>query len=208
MPYIAPLLAIAAVHLAAVASPGPSFVATIQLAARHSRKIVVWHALGLSLAALTWAVVSVLGIQVVIMRASWLYRTLQLAGGIYLFYIGWRAWRSSGRLIITPDTRPAPLSTGVALRRGFATNIANPKVMVFFASIFASLLNPGMPVWVRFAALAIVAIDELCWYATVGWILSSASAQRAYERAKTGVDRIAGSAMMLFGAKLIWSARN
>ena len=117
-------------------------------------------------------------------------------------------WRHAADPVAKADESVPRLSEWMALRRGFATNIANPKVMVFFASIFTALLPPSMPLWARGAALAIVGLDEGLWYSMLAIVLSTSHAQMVYRRAKGWIDRAAGSAMMMFGGRLLWSARS
>jgi threonine efflux protein len=78
--------------------------------------------------------------------------------------------------------------------------------MVFFASIFSAVLNPAWPVWVRVMALVAVFMNETVWNGALAILLSTNQAQTAYLRAKAGIDRTAGSFMMLFGGRLIWGA--
>ena len=140
------------------------------------------------------------------LQILWLYRALQLVGGLYLLYVGLQAWRHASDPILLPHLPSHQLTGTEAFRRGFATNIANPKVMVFFASIFAALLNSQWPFWVRLLMLSIIAFNETGWYALLALLLSTTRAQSIYRRAKVGIDRVAGSCMVLFGGKLIWNA--
>ena len=206
MLYLPALFALACVHLLAAASPGPAFVATVRIAAQSERRSGLLHALGLGMAATVWAAGALLGLQALMVKVTWLYRVLQLAGGLYLLYVGIQAWwHAREELHLNTGAGPS-LSGGDAFRRGFATNIANPKVMVFFASIFASLLNPAWPAWVRCAALAIVAVDETGWYAGISLLLSTNRARAGYRRAKRYIERVAGTIMFAFGGKLAWSS--
>ena len=208
MPILWSLATLMGVHLVAVISPGPGFLSVIQTAVRNPRRIMFLHVLGMGLASLTWACGAVFGMQAVLTRAVGLYRVLQIAGGLYLVWVGIQSWRHAKEPIHPPEQAAAEhLRPLEALRRGYATNIANPKVMVFYVSIFTAVLHPGMPGWVRFVALAIMLVDNLAWYGSVGVLLSSPRAQRSYERAKTAIDRTAGSVMLLFGLRLVWGAR-
>jgi threonine/homoserine/homoserine lactone efflux protein len=207
MMYAPALLALAGIHLLAVASPGPAFVATIQISVRQSRGNALLHSLGLGLGVFTWAAGALFGLQALMLHVSWLYRTLQLAGGLYLVYIGVQSWRHAKNPIAAGSFPEGKDLTGrSALRRGFSTNLANPKVMVFFASIFSAVLDPGWPRWVRLSALIIVFMNETVWNGALALLLSTARAQSAYMRAKAAIDRTAGSFMTLFGCRLIWGA--
>jgi threonine efflux protein len=208
MPIFWSLLALAGVHLLAVASPGPAFISVVQTSVRCSRRITLFHVLGLGLAVMVWATATLFGLEALLTRITWLYRLLQFAGGLYLAYIGVQSIRHAKDPIHadTVTRLPTPKTPLQALGRGFTTNIANPKVMVFFASIFTAILKPGMPLWVRFAAIAIVYANETLWNGALGLLLSSPRSQRTYIRLKSTIDRTAGTVMLLFGLKLIYGA--
>jgi threonine efflux protein len=206
MHYIAPLLAIIGIHLLAVASPGPAFVATLRISAGGPRRTAVMHAAGLALAAFTWAMGAMAGLQALMVKAVWLYRFVELAGGLYLLYIGVQGWRHANSPLPVAGAATQELSSREAVRRGYLLNIANPKVVVFFASIFAAMLPPAMPLWFKLLILVIVAIDEGLWYTLLALAFSTPHAQRVYRSAKGSIDRVAGSLMIVFGGKLTWNA--
>jgi threonine/homoserine/homoserine lactone efflux protein len=98
------------------------------------------------------------------------------------------------------------LSLSGAFLRGFSTNLSNPKVIVFFASIFAAVLNPAWPNWLRGIVLFIIFVDETGYYILLTLLLSTRKAQAAYRRGKVVIERTAGTAMFGFGGKLLYSA--
>jgi threonine/homoserine/homoserine lactone efflux protein len=59
---------------------------------------------------------------------------------------------------------------------------------------------------VRLAALLIVFMNETVWNGALALLLSTGRAPSAFMRAKAGIDRTAGSFMMLFGGRWIWGA--
>lgn len=204
------LLTLAGVHLIAVASPGPGFLSVVQTSLRNPRRILFLHVLGMGLASALRASAAAFGLEAVLFRAAGLYRALEIAGGLYLCWIGLQAWQHAHQPLPSAGAVgavPAHLTPRQALRRGFATNLANPKVMVFYVSIFTALLKPWMPAWVRWLAIGIMFVDNMLWYGSVGSLLSSPRAQATYGRAKTALDRTAGSVMLCFGLALIWGAR-
>jgi threonine efflux protein len=209
MPILLSLLTLAGVHLIAVASPGPGFLSVVQTSVRNPRRIMLMHVLGMGLASATWACGAAFGVQAVLVKAAGVYRVLQLAGGLYLAWIGVQSWRHAREPMLPAEGAgvPAHLRPMQALRRGFGTNIANPKVMVFYVSIFTAILRPDVPVWVRFVAIGIMLVDNMLWYGGVGYLLSTSKAQAGYGRAKAAIDRTAGTVMFLFGLKLMWNAR-
>ena len=79
--------------------------------------------------------------------------------------------------------------------------------MVFFGSVFLSILPQDLPGWMQAAVLAIVAFDEFTWFALLALMFSGASARAFYRRAKFWLDRFMGGALALLGLRLALSAR-
>src|SRR5258707_9453929 len=119
-------------HVAAMMSPGANVLLVSQLAASDRARSAVFAALGVAFGATLWATCAVLGVHVVFVAFPGLRLALQVAGGAYLLYVAIRLWRSSGAAL---DGRASSVSSWAAFRRGFLTNITNPKVALFFGSI-------------------------------------------------------------------------
>ena len=85
--------------------------------------------------------------------------------------------------------------------------LGNPKIMVFFGSIFLSLLPANPPAWMEGAVLAIVGFNEFVWFAALALVFSGGTAQAFYRRAKLWMDRIMGGALGLLGLRLAFSDR-
>jgi threonine efflux protein len=146
--------------------------------------------------------------HVLLAEAAWLYDVLKLIGGGYLVWLAVQAWRHADKPLAVAANGLAGMSAWQAWRLGFSTNLANPKVIVFFGSIFVTLFTPETPSWVRGAALVIVAANEIGWYAVVALLFSSRAAQAGYRRAKRWIDRVTGAVLMVFGLRLIFGARS
>jgi len=207
MSYFFALAAFAGIHFLGMASPGASFVNTLRASTQYSRGVAVFHALGLAGAAFVWALAAVLGLQSMLMTVPGLFRGLQLFGGVYLMWLAVNAWRHAN----VPARQRASLDPGATtrfalFRRGLLTNLGNPKVMIFFASVFAAVLHPGWPMWIRFAAALLVFVDEFTYYTSLTLLLSTRNAQHAYRHAKPVIDRVAGTALLLFALRLFYRA--
>jgi threonine/homoserine/homoserine lactone efflux protein len=198
------LAAFAAVHLLVAASPGPAFLAVSRTAISASRSAGVIGAAAMATGALIWAVATLFGLHVLFAQSPWLYDALRLGGAAYLIYLGvgmmHAAWRGKGGEPM--QLVPAGRATFV---RCLAVQLSNPKAAVFFGSIFVTLLPAEAPLWVKGAALAILAINEFSWYALVAMVLSAPRARRIYGNAKRGLDALFGGFLTALGVKLALS---
>lgn len=204
MSYLPTLAALAAVHIAANANPGPNMLLVSQVAASRSRADGLKAALGLTTGAAIWAIAAALGLGM-LSYLDWLQGLLRLAGGAYLIYLGAQIW-SKAALARTPPWLRAEAGWR-SFRMGVTTNLANPLSLVFFTGIFAALLPPELPAWVRAAAVAVIAVDALLCYVGLALAFSLPPARRAYRRAQRWIDRVTGGILALFGLRLMLAAR-
>ena len=212
MTYLLPLLGLAAVHLMAAASPGPSFVLVAQTAVGSGRRAGLLAALAMMLGAVIWAAAALYGLQALFARFEWLYVAMRIGGGLYLLYLAAMLWRHA------PEPLPEPRAAGdkttgdkTGAAQGFVRalllQLGNPKVMVFFGSIFLALLPAHPPTGMQVATLAIVAFNEFTWYALITLLFSGGPARAIYRRAKFWLDRIMGGALALLGLRLALLSR-
>ena len=212
MTYLLPLLGLAAVHLMAAASPGPSFVLVAQTAVGSGRRAGLLAALAMMLGAVIWAAAALYGLQALFARFEWLYLAMRIGGGLYLLYLAVMLWRHA------PEPLPEPSAAGdkttgdnAGAVQGFVhallLQLSNPKVMVFFGSIFLALLPAHPPTGMQIATLAIVAFNEFTWYALITLLFSGGPARAIYRRAKFWLDRIMGGALALLGLRLALLSR-
>lgn len=207
MSYALTLLGIGAVHLLVAISPGPAFLTVTRVSVGSTRRAALAAGWGVASASMVWAVAASLGMQVLLTEAAWLSDLMKLAGGAYLIWLGIQSWRHAAAPLGAMANGASGLGVWRAWRLGFATNLANPKAIVFFGSIFVTLFAADTPLWVRVVALAIVAVNESVWYSLVALAFSSRPVQYAHRRGKRWIERVLGTAMLLFGIRLIADVR-
>jgi len=212
MDYLAALLGLAVVHLLAVASPGPSTVLVIQTAAIAGRRGGLLAAFAMMVGSLLWAAAALFGLQALFARFDWLYLAFRFAGAVYLIYLAIMLWRHARDPL--PDIPPGSTAhlagwqgTLSAFGRALLLQLSNPKIMVFFGSIFLSVLPSHLPAWMNGTVLAIVAFNEFTWFALLALLFSGGPARAFYRRAKFWLDRFMGGALALLGLRLALSAR-
>ena len=200
------LLGLVVVHLLAVASPGPSTVLVVQTAAVAGRRGGLVAAFAMMLGAVAWAAAALYGLQALFAQFAWLYRVFQVAGGLFLIYLAVMIWRHA-RDPLPEIASVARGSDRQIFARALLLQLGNPKIMVFFGSIFLSILPQDLPGWMQAVVLAIVAFDEFTWFALLALMFSGASARAFYRRAKFWLDRFMGVALALLGLRLALLSR-
>lgn len=203
MEYFLPLATLAVTQLLGVMSPGQSFLVVSRTALAIGRTSALIVALGMGIGTVFWATCAITGLAVLFQQAAWLYLILKIAAGLYLLFLAVVLWRHTSDEFKPEESGDRPLSFFAALRLGFLTQIANPKVIVFFGSIFVALLPAQPPLWVIAAALFIVFANETGWLAIVACVFSVPGSERAYARLKPWFDRATAGLLAVIGGKLI-----
>ncbi|END2490471.1 LysE family translocator [Vibrio vulnificus] len=206
------LLTLASVHFIALMSPGPDVALVVQNASRYGRQTGLFIALGLSVGILLHSLLSLTGVSYLVHQQPMLYALLQLLGGSYLLYLGIGALRSVLRHWRQPSVNPTAtqrqddLNTKrQAFLKGFATNILNPKALVFFVSLLSSLIPATMSLSGKATAVMILFALSFLWFASLAWALSGRRMQQHLYKASVYIDGICGILFCLIGVGILYN---
>lgn len=134
---LVPFLALLAV---AYLIPGPDMVLILQTGAAQGRRAAWAAAFGLALARAAHVSLSAFGLAALLVASPVIFEGLRFAGAAYLAWVGCRIWRTG---IALPETGAGPaLSPSAAFGRGFLTNIANPKALLFCSVLLPQFVRP------------------------------------------------------------------
>jgi len=209
------LTTLAVVHFVALMSPGPDFALVVQNATRYGRQTGLYIALGLSCGILLHSILSLTGISYLVHQQPTLFALLQLAGGSYLFYLGYGALKASWTSLRNAKAnesasaeQPSLLlgNKREAFSRGFATNILNPKALVFFVSLMSSLVPASMSLTGKGLALMILWSISLLWFSFLAWALSTQRMQRKIKAMAHYVDGLCGILFTVLGLGILWQS--
>jgi threonine/homoserine/homoserine lactone efflux protein len=198
----ATLITITLLHGAVLFTPGPNVLIVTQLAAAGDRRSALFAGLGITTVAVVWASLALLGVDALFRAHAGARLAVQAAGGLYLFYLAGKLWRAGDRT--AEATKPGPASAWEAFRRGFLTNILNPKSALFFGSVFTTALPAAPSGTLVLAALGLVAFNALVWHALLALAFSRTSAQLAYAARRGEVNRLAAGIASAFALRLYW----
>ncbi|WP_087000506.1 LysE family translocator [Rhizobium sullae] len=197
------LFAIGLVQLLAVISPGPSFLITAQTAAARSRSDGLKVAIGLGSGSVLWAVAALLGLNMLFQALPTLFFVMRVLGALFILWVAFQVFRHAKDPLVLEGHDGA---AGPFLK-GLLTQISNPKVAVFFGSIFVSMLPVQAPLWMTITLLVIVFLNEFSWYSIVAMLFGSGRVREFYIGMKAWIDRITGLFLGALGIRLLWSAR-
>jgi threonine efflux protein len=201
-------ITIAIVQIIALMTPGPDFFFVSQTAVSRSRHEAMAGVFGITLGVAMWAGLALLGLQLVLQRLIWLERLITIAGGLYLCWMGLKMLRSAlAKPVLTQSVEPVQVFAGAwrSMRNGLFTNLANPKVVIYFGSIFSAFVGTGVSSGARWALWALVVAETFLWFSFVAGCFALPVMRRGYLRISRWIDGCAGAVLMAFGLHLIFS---
>lgn len=193
------LLSLAAVFAVALVSPGPDVALVVRTAVHQGRRAGLLSALGLACGILVHGTLVLTGVVLLVSRSPVLFDLLQLAGASYLGWLGVgavRAWFRRGQGGGTLEGALSPSALGPWLR-GLATNLFNPKALVFFLALLSGLIPTDMSVAGKLGAAAILFGMGLVWFSALGLVLTRERNQQLLLRAAPTIDLACGLVFLL-----------
>jgi threonine efflux protein len=203
-------ITIAIVQIIALMSPGPDFFFVSQTAVSRSRHEAMAGVAGITLGVAMWAALALLGLQLLLHRLLWLERLIAVCGGLYLCWMGLKMLRGAlAKPAQSQTVEPVQVFAGAwrSLRNGLFTNLANPKVVIYFGSIFSAFVGTGVSSAARWGLWALVVAETFLWFSFVAGCFALPVMRRGYLRISRWIDGCAGAVFMLFGLHLIFSRR-
>ncbi|WP_353193509.1 LysE family translocator [Pandoraea pnomenusa] len=180
------------------ASPGPSNLAIMSIAANHGRRPALTFALGVMSGSLFWAMIATLGVSATLLAYSQFLVVIKLFGGLYLLWLAFKSARSAMRASDSAATVPVGADGKLLLRRlylrGTLLHLTNPKAVLGWVSVAALSSTPdgGMP-WIVVPGCAALGLTIFCGYAV---LFSTRAARRVYLRLRRWLD---GCLAVVFG---------
>ena len=189
----------AAVCLAGVVSPGPNFVAVTHRAISSSRHEAIAMVFGIAMVNTLWAAVALFGLNLLVTTLPWLFWSFKLMGAAYLVWFGTQLLMGSRQPIKGREASASVSSLPSALRDGIVTNLANPKSMAFYASVFSGAVPTDASIETLLAMVVMVGVIAVLWYGSVALALSASQIAQLYRQGKTVVERTCGLILILLG---------
>ncbi len=187
-------------------SPGPNILGVIGTAMSVNRRAAVAMALGVAAGSFLWAAMTAAGLTALVTAYASVLTVLKIAGGLYLLWLGFKAFRSaaSPRPLDDPPAA-ASGSLGIFFLRGLAVQMSNPKAALTWIAIMSLGLGQGAP-----ATVAVVIVLGTTLLSVVGYVayavaFSTGGVVAFYRRARRIIDAALGTFFALAGLKLLAS---
>jgi threonine/homoserine/homoserine lactone efflux protein len=189
-----------------IVTPGPDTALTIRNSLVGGRRAGMFTAIGVASGQATWALATSAGVAALLRASAPAFTALRFAGAAYLVWLGVQALMAAAglRRARAHGRGRGAGSTGTALRQGLLSNLANPKMAVFFMSLlpqfgssFAALLALGLV----FSAMT------LTWLSAYAAAVAKAGERLLRPRVRRALDAITGLVLVALGLRLATERR-
>jgi threonine/homoserine/homoserine lactone efflux protein len=177
MPSIQSLALFSLACLMLTLTPGPNLLYLVSRTLCQGRRAGMVSLAGTSSGFLFHVVAAALGLSAVFVTVPLLYDAMRYLGAAYLLWLAWGALRPGGHDLFAP--RPLPLDSPLRLfRMGLLTSALNPKLAMFYLSLFPQFIDVTRgSVFTQALALGCVQIGintlgDMCFVFAAGTITS------------------------------------
>jgi threonine/homoserine/homoserine lactone efflux protein len=209
---LASLVAFLAVSAVVICTPGQDTALTIRNTLAGGRRSGVATAVGVALGQALWTLAASAGVVAVLSASEPAFRALKLAGAAYLVFLGAQSLYAAlrherARPMQQTVARSGGQTTSRALRQGVISNLGNPKMAVFFASLLPQFAGGGDA-----SFLPLFALGLLFCTLTLAWLTLYAVAVARIRgllagRVRRALDAVTGLVLVVFGIRLAVESR-
>jgi threonine/homoserine/homoserine lactone efflux protein len=200
-------LAFLGVSFIVIVTPGPDTAITIRNTLFGGRSGGVFTALGIATGQTIWAVATSVGIVALLIACEPLFLAVKYAGAAYIIYLGVQALREAiwPSVPVHPDmSGPTRQLTALgAFRQGVISDLGNPKMAVFFASLLPQFVAPGEATFSALLLLGVVfAVMTFTWLALYAAVIARAGDLLRRPAVRRTIAGITGTLLIGVGLRI------
>ncbi len=191
-------------------TPGADTMLVVRNTLRGGHRFGWATAVGIASGCLLHAALSAVGLSVILARSAAAFHAVKLAGAAYLVWLGVQSFLARDGADVGDDAARA--EAAVRKRRGFvdgfATNLLNPKVAVFYLAFLPQFIGPEDPVLAKSLLLAgIHDVLGLVWLGTIAVLVARGRRFIRRPSVKRVISRAAGVTLAGLGVRLALERR-
>ncbi len=193
-------LALMGVWLAGVVSPGPDAVVVLRQSVLGSRRLGIATALGIATGIAVWVTVAMLGVAA---GPPKVLAAVQILGAVLLLYLAVATLRA--RPLTDTATGASPQSPSTSFALGVATNITNPKAVVFFMAVFATLIPEHASGADKLTVAVLLIASEAAWFGALAWFASAKVVDHWLRSHARAFARTTSAVLTILAGVVLWS---
>ena len=192
-------------HLLAVISPGPDFVLIARQSFLYGRKTSIYTSLGIASGILIHVFYCIVGLNFLLTNNTLVY--VRILCSIYLLYLGINSFLSKTSTLknnnMGKETQVSStpiLSSIIAYRDGFLTNVLNVKATFFFLSLYAYIDTASIMIRTLYGLW--MAIVTGLWFVFLSTILTNRKIQENTYNYQFYINKLMGIVFVYLAIKM------
>lgn len=200
------LLVYLGIVIAIALLPGPDTAVVTKNALIHGREAALGSAIGVNVGLSVWTLATALGVAAILRSSATVYDALKLVGALYLVWIGahtlWDSWRDRAAAGDGSASSRAISGRG-GFRQGVISNLANPKVGIFFTSLLPQFVSAHNSALLQMLLLGAIFIAfNVLWMSSYALAAVRFAQLLSRRRVKAVIDRVSGLVLVGVGIRL------
>jgi RhtB (resistance to homoserine/threonine) family protein len=201
------------ISILVIAAPGPDTALTIRNTLVGGRAGGMATAAGVVSGLATWTVGSSAGLAALLLASQPLFLAIRLIGAAYLIFLGLQELRAA----VFHRHRPAEAATlaprarlrrWVAYRQGLLSNLSNPKIVVFFLSLFPQFVTRGPAAFLSLLLLGLIFCSiTITWLTLYAIVVARIGDFLRRDRVRRALEATTGLVLIGFGLRLATERR-
>lgn len=201
-------LAFLGVSFIVIATPGPDTAITIRNSLLGGRAAGLMTALGIACGQAIWALATSAGVVTLLTASEPVFMAVKYAGAAYLVFLGIQALREAlwprasehGDAVPQAHTR---LSAFSAFRQGIISDLGNPKMAVFFASLLPQFVPASGATFSALLFLGIVfSVLTFVWLAFYATLIAKAGDFLRRPKVRRAIEGVTGMLLIGLGVRI------
>ncbi|MCM3563696.1 LysE family translocator [Hydrogenophaga intermedia] len=186
-------------------TPGPDVLYIVSHGLRHGARAGMVAALGIVSGCFVHVFAAAAGLSALLATSATAFTVIKWIGAAYLLWMGVKLLFSRGGRLDLNAARATEADLWLVWRRGFLTNVLNPKVALFFLAFVPQFIRPDAahPALAFLLLGVLFNVNSLPINLGYAWLAAWAARRLQVLQAAMGwMDRIAGLMFIGFGLRL------
>ena len=203
------ILAFLAISAIVIATPGQDTALTIRNTLAGGRGGGIATGFGVASWQALWVVATTIGLVAVLAASEPIFAAVKLAGAGYLIFLGLQSLYAAFQSSAPNDkgehaASPVELPLRTAFVQGVVSNLGNPKMAVFFASLLPQFVPRDTPEILALLGLAFCTMTFV-WLTAYAVFVAKAGNFLRRPRIRRSLESIAGLALVGLGLRIATS---
>ena len=201
------------ISILVIVSPGQDTALTIRNTLVGGRRGGIATAAGVVTGLASWTVASSAGLAALLVASQPLFLAIRLVGAAYLVFLGLQALygaisHKGDRSASTPTVAGPRLRRMVAFRQGLISNLSNPKIVVFFLSLFPQFVTRGQASFAGLLLLGLIFCSiTLTWLTLYAVVVARIGDFLRRDRVRRALEATTGLVLIGLGLRLATERR-